>query len=188
METAKAIEEAVAQGTQQFIIDLRGNGGGNVHVGYELPEAMGVQVPMPMHGSIWRVSDLSRERMERLGTYIPPGIDRYDRIPDMTMENPNNVFVSVLTDTYSFSAATMIQDGGLGNVVGQPSANSPSAFMQTFPFTLPDSQIQLTISETWIMRPDINADQNTLWPDIMVPAEDALDAALEFLQNLDVSN
>jgi len=35
------------------------------------------------------------------------------------------------------------------------------------------------------LRPDANADQNTLMPDIVVPAEEALERAVEYLRGLE---
>jgi len=81
-----------------------------------------------------------------------------------------------------------VQDGGFGNIIGSPSSNSPTNFGDWGgSLDLPYSRTYVSfISFTRWLRPDEDADPVTLWPDIMVsPGEDALDAALEFLRNLE---
>jgi len=177
-ETAKAIQQARANGTRNFIVDLRGNGGGNSAAGQRLLRAMGMI--LPSFGVMRRTSDLA---MEQRGAFTAIAQ------PNTTSQNLQNAFVVVLTDIYTYSSATMmaswVQDGGLGTVVGEPSRNSPSSFGDMLVATLPDSGLSFAISYSKLLRPDANADQSTLWPDIMVPAEDALEAALEFLQNME---
>ena len=190
-EVVEAIETAIAYGTHKFIIDLRSNSGGNNFVGMRLIEATGASMPTP--GAIRRVSNLAAEQRRQWGIRFPDGVDRLEYIPDAeTAQNPNGVFLSVLTDALTFSSATDMatwaQDGNLGNVIGEPSVNAPSSFGDMIVYTLPTSRIPLRISYTKFLRPDASADQTTLWPDIMVPAEDALDVAIEFLQNLEVGN
>ncbi|MCL2396556.1 MAG: S41 family peptidase [Defluviitaleaceae bacterium] len=187
-ETVTAIEEAVANGTRHFIVDLRGNGGGDSRVGEHLLNAMGISVPH--FGQIRRASELSRRQAVGFDTFFPSGEEVFKTAPLMNAKNPNNVFVSVLTDTYTFSSATMmatwVQDGGLGNVIGQPSQNQPSPFGDMLTLVLPKPNLSLSISWTKFLRPNAHADQLTLWPDIMVPAEDALETAIEYIDNLEV--
>ncbi|MCL2376344.1 MAG: S41 family peptidase [Defluviitaleaceae bacterium] len=182
--TLAAIEEAVKSGVWKFIVDVRDNSGGFSDVAEDLLAAMGITPPSD--GMYRRTSEMS-------WWDVDDGVKYLYTPPNMEAANPNNVFISVLMNADSFSASTMfgawVQDGGLGNIIGQPSANAPSAFGAVPPpITLPLSRLNIGISTTRFLRPDINADQNTLWPDIIVPAEDALEVALEFLQSLEVSN
>ena len=177
---AELITEAVAQGTRNFIVDLRGNPGGDSTAGYRLLRAMGVRVPL--HGVIRRMSPLAAEQRgfdETTGTL--------EFAPNTFSRNPNDVFVSVLTDRYTFSSAMMmgvwVQDGGFGNIVGEPSSNAPSSFGDMLFFRLPYLDVYVPISFTRFLRPDVNADQDTLWPDILVPADEALEAAIEYMRS-----
>ena len=106
--------------------------------------------------------------------------------PSTSSVNANDVFVSILTNHGTYSSATMmaywVQDGGFGNVVGAPSANAPSAFGDMLLFYLPYTGLQARVSHARFMRPDANADQSVLWPDIMVDPADALEAAIEYLR------
>jgi hypothetical protein len=192
-EVADAIEQAVASGTRKFVVDLRGNGGGNSEAGRRLLAAMGITTPN--FGGTRRVSDLAQEQRGNPEYWDIESLDELAGQPSIhyapdaqCAANPQNVFVSVLTDTMSYSSsrmmATWVQDGGLGNIIGEPSSNSPSSFGDMLSATLPKSKLVCTVSYTRWLRPDANADQDTLWPDIMVPADDALDVALEYLRNL----
>ncbi|MCL1997423.1 MAG: S41 family peptidase [Turicibacter sp.] len=193
-ETAAAISQAVANGTRHFIIDLRGNGGGNGAAGERLLEAMGLDFSL---GSfVHRVNPLAANSVANGGhsRFDFPiwgllGVDYLTLEWDMPENgNPNNVFVSVLTDVYTYSSATWfawwVQDGGFGNIIGSPSRNSPNMFGNMVRLTLPYSELYLEASYGYFMRADVNADPHVLWPDIMVDPAYALEVAVEFLQEL----
>ncbi|MCL2360882.1 MAG: S41 family peptidase [Defluviitaleaceae bacterium] len=190
-ELVQAIEDAVAAGTQNFIIDLRGNGGGASVVGERILEAMGITVPR--YGSARRISRrmISYSGMFPLHILRWLGIDYLQIEPYIpTNNNTNNVFVSILTNSGTYSSATMmgvwVQDGGFGNVVGSASRNAPTSFGDILSFTLPYSGYIGRVSHVLWNRPDTNADQHTLMPDILVDPSDALEAALEFLRNMQI--
>ncbi|MCL2416071.1 MAG: hypothetical protein FWD01_04575, partial [Defluviitaleaceae bacterium] len=85
--------------------------------------------------------------------------------------------------------ATLVQDGGLGIVVGEPSANAPTFFNSWWGretrANLPHANLTIESTSARTMRPDTNADQQTLVPDIPVAAHLALEAALEFFEGLE---
>ena len=92
----------------------------------------------------------------------------------------------VLTDRTTFSSATMlgvwVQDGKLGTIVGQPSANAPTSYGDMLRIQLPLSNVTLPISYKKFLRPDADADPDTLHPDILTGFdEDALEVALKYL-------
>jgi len=184
-EVANAIRDAIDNGVTRFVVDLRGNGGGYSTAGGELLYAMGMT--LPTFGSVIRASDLAVARLSQFGIHFEEGADRLESLPNPeAASNPNNISLAILTDYYSFSSATMmaawVQDGNLGVVVGEPSSNSPSAFGNMMFYRLTTARFELALSNTRWLRPDADADQNVLWPDIPVPAADALTAALEHLR------
>jgi len=189
-EVVQSIEAAVANDTRKFIIDLRGNGGGSSAVGEQLLRAMGITIPQ--FGGIMRTNSLA---VEQFGLwYLRPlnffGIEYIRMAPSVaSSSNPNNVFVSVLTDTNTFSSATWmatwVQDGGFGNIIGSPSRNAPTSFGDTVWYTLPYSGIGGSTSFWQWLRPDENANPTVLMPDILVHPGEALEVALEYLRNLD---
>ena len=195
-KVAQYIEQAIDDGIRQFIVDLRGNPGGNSMVGYRLFQAMGIT--MPTNGVVRRFSPLMIDTATQYGLLTPfergfvsiasALADGMIGVPTTaTAANPNDVFVSVLTDNDSYSSATMMaywaQDGGFGNIIGTPSRNSPTAFGDMLTFTLPYSGLEVRVSHAQFLRPDPRADQTTLWPDILVDPADALDVALEYLRS-----
>jgi hypothetical protein len=201
-EVVREIRKAIRNGTRKFIIDVRGNPGGLALVIYRLTRAMGIRIPST--GWIMRLSDLTLEgksikQLEILSRLMTPirwitngGTvvnDTLVRQSSTKSRNRHNVFVSVLTDKTSFSASThlgfAIQDGGLGNVIGEPSSNAPNMFAQVLYFNLPVSRIRVGVSSRYSMRPDVNADPRMLHPDILVPADMALETAVEFLKGLE---
>ena len=188
-EAAASIAQAVADGISHFIVDLRYNGGGDSTAGSRLLSAMGLRIPQ--HGVVRRLSDefvaVPHFRDYRWHRMLGREYVRYE--PWIHEDaNPNNVFVSVLTNCNTYSSATMmgvwVQDGGFGNIIGSPSRNAPSTFGNWIgPVTLPYSGIAVGLSSSQFLRPDIDADPTTLWPDIMVDPAEALDVAIEYLRN-----
>lgn len=182
-QTVRSIEQARNSGIRNFIVDLRGNGGGSSMVGQVLLEAMGIY-RLPSFGAIRRFSPLAAEM--RHGRNFPSegySVSRPNpRGPDFT-----NTFVTILTDKNTYSSATMmatwVQDGNFGNIIGAPSRNAPSAFGDVLFFSLPYTGLGVSVSYVRWLRPDANADQYTLWPDIMVDPADALEVAIEYLRN-----
>ena len=189
-ETVKAIEQAVANGTRKFIVDLRGNGGGNSLAGQRLLEAMDITIPQ--FGAVRRISPLPIATHSHLWDMRLLSWFGYDYMrfnPSVVSNsNPNDVFVSVLTDVESYSSANMmatwVQDGGFGNIIGSPSRQAPTNFGDVIWYSLPHSGIWTNVSFTHWLRPDAQADQTTLWPDIIVDPVNALEVAVEYLRNL----
>jgi len=184
-EVAEAIQTAIDAGITRFIVDLRGNGGGNSAAGAELLMAMGMS--LPSFGSLRRASQLAIDQRTQFGVSFSEDADRLEHAPNPnTAANPLGIQLAVLMDNASFSSSTMmatwVQDGSMGVIVGEPSSNAPSAFGDMLTYTLPTSGFNLQLSYTRFMRPDATADQNVLWPDIAVPASQALEAALEYLR------
>ncbi|MGE5579451.1 MAG: S41 family peptidase [Bacillota bacterium] len=177
--TAKAIRRARGEGTTKFIIDVRGNSGGNSMVGEQLLAAMGMKPPS--YGCYICSSELSR----KLRGPASQKVAYFEPDPSTAKKN-DDIELVVLTDRITFSSATMlgvwVQDGDLGIIVGQPSSNAPTAYGDMLRVRLPISDINLQISYKKFLRPDVNADQDTLQPDILTEfGEDALEVALEYL-------
>jgi len=198
-ETAARIEQAIENGLRKFIVDLRDNGGGDSRAGQRLLEAMGIRIPS--NGVIRSFSPSTIDAWRGHGMisgpfYIFPMLraltlfaDGIKSEPCTCSVNANEVFVSILTNSKTYSSAKMmaswVQDGGFGNIVGAPSRNAPSAFGNMQVFNLPYTGLQARVSEARFLRPDAKADQSVLWPDIMVDPAYALEAAIAYLRVLE---
>ena len=196
-ETARHIEQAMDDGIRKFIVDLRGNGGGNSMAGAWLLQPMGITVPSsgivrrfsPLMVELGVQHDLISPLEKAVISIVTLFADGMISTPNHgTASNPNNVYVIALTDNDTYSSATMmaywVQDGGLGSIIGAPSRNAPSAFGDMLTFMLPYSGLEVRVSHAQFLRPDAAADQSILWPDIIVDPADALDVAIEHLRAL----
>lgn len=205
--TASQVEDALKAGIRKFIIDLRGNVGGIAGVGHKLLKAMGIKVPK--FGVVERISGSTALLYFLLypllrpwpGLFIGPlyGLFVFPFRLLLTkgfktepcvkkVKNPNNVFVSALTDENTYSSAMMlatwVQDGNFGNVIGSPSSNSPSCFGDMTFYYLKTSKIMGGLSRKYFKRPEVTADPTTLKPDIEIDPKSAMGAALEYLRNM----
>ena len=138
---------------------------------------MGMRVPS--YGAVRRNSPLAAKQR---GYGRKDGFVEHSRSLDGVKRNPN-ISLIVLVNDGTFSSATMlavwVQDGKLGRVVGYPSANAPTSFGDILTYTLPRTGVEVVMSHKQFQRPDANADQTTLTPDVLVPyGEDALPVAL----------
>ncbi|MCL2404004.1 MAG: S41 family peptidase [Defluviitaleaceae bacterium] len=182
-DTCEEIKKAIKNGIKKFIVDVRGNSGGNSNVGEALLSAMGMKAPQ--YGMYEVVSDYV---IGRWGGEKPENGTRYHAPnPGCAVIN-ENIQLVVLNDHDTFSSATMfsvwVQDGKLGTIIGSPSINSPNSYGEMMWFMLPLSGQGFPISRKKFLRPDTNADANVLWPDVLLEShEDAMEQALEFLSD-----
>jgi len=195
-ETAEleiAIERAIDDGIREFILDIRDMPGGLTEVFRGLYTAMGLTLPWT--GEIVGVSEMDYSLLDALLSMprfshleISDVIDRGYKysIPSTETANLYDVTVAVLTSNRTFSAgvyaASIIADSGFGIVVGEPSATSPSGYGLGYELVLPTSNLVVRITTSLFFRPDVNADQRVLWPDIIVNEQEALNVALHYLQ------
>ena len=84
----------------------------------------------------------------------------------------------------SVTFGALVQDLGIGNVIGQPSVDAPSSFRGPHRLRLPQSGFTVPWLHVYTPRPNREAPRNILLPDIIVPADEALEVALEFLREL----
>jgi len=194
-ELIQVIRGAMDDGARKFIIDLRNNPGGFTFFAHELLLAMGMVVPVP--GNYIRIGEQIRPFVEEhLRASFSP--IRYEELldegivfspPHTNPENPYGVFIVVLVNRYSFSAAPMfagyIVDSGFGVVIGEPPSSGPAVSGTVLNIDLPLSGIRIRSTYTSLNRIDLEADPQVLWPDIWVNEWEALDVALELLADLD---
>ncbi len=173
------LKKALESGVTKIIIDVTNNRGGNSKACTRLLNAMGMTPPS--YGCFIRYSELAHENRG-----VPSeGFEKYD--PDKTQAKRNEkINLVVLTNERTYSSATMIavfvKDGGLGTIIGTPSSNSPSAYGDILYYQLPVSKINVAISYKRFLRPDTNADQRILIPDIVTEYNaDILQTAMDYL-------
>jgi hypothetical protein len=176
----RQLKIALRGGISKVIIDARDNPGGNSNACEKILNTMGMRVPS--YGVVRRNSPLANAQR---GYGRKDGFVENRRSLTGAKQNPN-VSLIVLVNDGTFSSATMlavwVQDGKLGRVVGYPSANAPTSYGDILNYTLPRTGIEVVISHKQFQRPDADANQTTLTPDVLVPyGEDALSIALALL-------
>ncbi len=183
--TCNALKDALSNGVTKVVYDVRSNKGGNSAACYSILESMGM-IP-PTMGSIIRISELAKETYPSMyGTYRgTPTI--IGSTGSMIISKKNDeVKLIVLSDETTYSSANklcvMVQDGKLGQIIGQGSSNSPSAYGDVLYFKLPNTALEGQVSHKHFTRADSTADQKQLRPDVELPyGTDALEVALEML-------
>lgn len=179
-KTIDNLKHAVGSGVTRVIMDVRNNPGGDSTACEKLLAAIGMQPPK--YGVYARESLLA---MKQRGIFSCGANAK----PDLSTAKTNShISLAVLTNEFTFSSATMLaafaQDGKLGKVIGYPSANSPSCYGDVLSFQLRNSGIKGQVSYKRWLRPNANADQHMLHPDILVPiGGDALQTAINFLDH-----
>lgn len=178
-KTIDSIKQAADSGVTRVIIDVRNNPGGDSTACEKLLAAIGMQPPG--YGMYVRKSPLAvaqRNVTVDWNANIKPDLSKAKANPQISLV--------VLTNEFTYSSATMLavwaQDGKLGTVIGYPSANSPSCYGDVLSFQLKNGGIKGQVSFKRWLRPDTNADQHMLHPDILVPiGGDALQTAINYL-------
>ncbi len=176
----RQLKTALRAGISRVIVDARDNPGGNSNACEKILNTMGMRVPS--YGVVRRNSPLAAKQR---GYGKKDGVVEHSRSLDGAKQNPD-VSLIVLVNDGTFSSATMlavwVQDGKLGSVVGYPSANAPTSFGDILNYTLPRTGVEVIMSHKQFQRPDADANQTTLTPDVLVPyGEDALTTALALL-------
>ncbi len=94
--------------------------------------------------------------------------------------------IYVLTSNYTFSSAmdfaTVIQDNGIGKVIGETPGNMPTAYGDKLGFQLPESKLVLSVSYKKFYRVDINKSIEPLIPDYATDAETAEEKLVEYIK------
>ena len=78
--------------------------------------------------------------------------------------------------------ATVIQDNGIGKVIGETPGNMPTAYGDKRGFQLPESKLVLSVSYKKFYRVDINKSIEPLIPDYTVEADKALEKLVEYIK------
>ena len=182
--TVTQLKNAIAAGTNKVIIDVRDNPGGSSNACEALLAVMSMRIPQ--YGVYVRYSALAKAQRGFFTTFFATLFPT--RPNPGTAKTNSRITLAVLTNENSFSSATMlgvwVQDGKLGKVIGQPSANSPNSYGDALDYQLNNSHIWGSVSFKRWMRPDAKADPKTLQPDVPVPAGgDVLQAALTYMDN-----
>lgn len=154
-------------------VDLRSNGGGTTEVINEFLRYINISDYKLFGGTDIRIGG-------NLISY------RDEITPNKPVDNAFDGRVYVLTSQYTFSSAmdfaTVIQDNGIGKVIGETPGNMPTAYGDKRGFQLPESKLVLSVSYKKFYRVDIDKSEEPLIPDCTVNADDALEKLVEYIK------
>ena len=154
-------------------VDLRSNGGGTTEVINEFLRYINIS-------DYKLVGGMDIRNGGKLISY------RDEITPNKPVDNAFDGRVYVLTSQYTFSSAmdfaTVIQDNGIGKVIGEIPGNMPTAYGDKRGFQLPESKLVLSVSYKKFYRVDINKSEEPLIPDCTVNADEALEKLVEYIK------
>lgn len=154
-------------------VDLRSNGGGTTEVINEFLRYINISDYKLFGGTDIRIGG-------NLISY------RDEITPNKHVEDAFDGKVYVLTSNYTFSSAmdfaTVIQDNGIGKVIGETPGNMPTAYGDKLGFQLPESKLVLSVSYKKFYRVDINKSIEPLIPDYAADAETAEKKLVEYIK------
>ena len=168
---AKMFEEIREKGIQNVCVDLRSNGGGSSLVANEFIKYLDVDAYKEWGCEL------------RVGPLLIPMGGRTVKNPKKSPVFTGNVYVLTGVRTYSSAMdfAMLIQDNGIGKLVGQPCGNLPGSCGQVTSFVLPKTGFYFQTSTTKWYRVDPSKNQEPLIPDLVCPEEKALEVLLDNL-------
>ncbi|MBI6875227.1 S41 family peptidase [Clostridium aciditolerans] len=172
------LKEGISNNVKNVIVDVRDNQGGTYQACDMILDVL--KIKTGHFGAIIRFSPLAQEQH---GFLRKSGYMAYDRSNEVVKNKDINLYV--ITNEESFSSAqllaTLVKDGNLGTIVGQPSSNMPSSFGDVLKFQLDNSKLEVHTSFKKWARPDKSKDsERVLQPDIEVEyPEDPLDKVLK---------
>lgn len=174
-----------------LIIDVRNNSGGNSQVGdvllryispvpFDQIDKMLVKVT-PTTAKL--MGDASMTPMLRFHTSNPADYTK----PRTTEEGHYDGNVYLLTSNKTFSSAGLFawtfKECGVGKVIGEETGGMGVHFGDILGYELPVSKLFCSVSYKcfWQMNADENNNHGTI-PDVAVPADEALDAAMKLIK------
>lgn len=154
-------------------VDLRSNGGGTTEVINEFLRYINISDYKLFGGTDIRIGG-------NLISY------RDEITPNKPVDNAFDGRVYALTSNYTFSSAmdfaTVIQDNGIGKVIGETPGNMPTAYGDKLGFQLPESKLLLGVSYKKFYRVDIDKSEEPLIPDCTVSTDEALEKLVEYIK------
>lgn len=158
---------------ENIAVDLRNNGGGTTEVINEFLRYINIS-DYKLFGGV---------DIRNGGSLVSY---RDEIIPNKHVDNAFDGKVYVLTSNYTFSSAmdfaTVIQDNGIGKVIGETPGNMPTAYGDKLGFQLPESKLMLSVSYKKFYRVDIDKSIEPLIPDYTVEADKALEKLVEYIK------
>ncbi|MBR5114826.1 MAG: hypothetical protein IK101_05970 [Oscillospiraceae bacterium] len=161
-----------AAGCDSIIVDLRSNGGGSSLCADEFIRYLDADgyYGWPSH--------------VRIGNILIKNKKGFTRNKKLGAGFSGDLYV--LTDTRTFSAAMdfamLIEDNGLGTLIGEAPGNLPDSYGDTLSFTAPNSGLRFSVSYKRWFRIDETKAGRPIEPDVPCACAEAMDKAYELIE------
>lgn len=168
--------EARKKNIRHVAVDLRGNGGGNSLVINEFLRYIDVDSYYSYGGVDVRIGPfLLHNRAEK-----------EENKPYEELLFSGKVYALTLINTFSAALdfATVIQDNGIGQVIGEVPGGMPASYGDSLRFRLPNSDLLVNVSYKYFNRPNGEKSSMPLIPDHAADREDAEDRLRELIASL----
>ncbi|MBR3102834.1 MAG: hypothetical protein IKH46_03340 [Lachnospiraceae bacterium] len=166
---AEMFREVEEKGIRNVVVDLRNNGGGSSLVADEFISYLDTET-YKTWASEWRFHYFILPIAQSVET---------NRQKDPVFDGNVYVMTSVVSYSAAMDFAMLIQDNGLGTIVGEPCGNLPASYGDVVQYRLPNSGIYMQVSMKGWHRVDTSKEGLPLLPDIDCPAEEALEKVTE---------
>ncbi len=168
-------DEVYAKGVDTIVVDLRNNGGGSSYVAERFISYLDV----PSYRS-WR----SEVRYNFLMIPFKASVDK-NHIKGEGFSGDVYVLTSVSSYSAAMDFAMLIQDNGLGTIVGEACGNLPHSYGDVVCFSLPNSGLYMQVSRKAWHRVDESKEYLPIIPDIECDPKEALEAVKEHIGQAD---
>jgi C-terminal processing protease CtpA/Prc len=208
-----AFKELKSKGIRKLIIDVRNNGGGNSEMAKHIASYLTDKPVYSFRKILWKSSQQMRDFVlddAENNTHGWYEREAYDKLMSVNLgecykwdceENENPVKskltfkgkVYVLSNNMTFSTTTdflaMVRDFGLGTIIGTESGGLPNCYGDSYGFNLPHTNLHVSVSHKFFIRPSGNEKDNDITPDIVISQTDEdrksnIDTVLEYAKAL----
>ncbi len=165
-------EKVQASACDSIIVDLRGNGGGSSLCANEFIRHLDADgyYGWPSH--------------VRIGNMLIKNKKGFNQNKKLGAGFSGDLYV--LTDTRTYSAAMdfamLIEDNGLGTLIGEASGNLPDSYGDTLSFAAPNSGLRFSVSYKRRFRIDETKSGQPIEPDVPCQSAEAMNKAYELIE------
>ena len=185
------IKNAISNGINKFIIDIRNNLGGTADANERILDALNIE--SATNGAIIRLSNNIKRQFKSSYNFDDISEDKINYVfykPKLKSAKKNdNIKLVLLTSKYTYSSAMQlaleISDGNLGLVIGEIPSNAPCCFGDMYYSETPRLKLPFKVSHKYFLRPNLKKGFNNFIPNIEIDGKRALNKAVFYLKNID---
>lgn len=197
-----AFAKILEAGTEDLVIDLRNNSGGDnsfsdamiawfADAPFRFPSRFMLKASAETKAWYAKLQQednfkpdailarlIAEEQAHANGTRYPFEIAMVEPRPEPRYHGRVHVLVNRHSYSNAASAAALIQDYGFGRIYGEETADVPTTYASVLYFDLPNSGITVTYPKSYIVRPNGDERVRGVVPDVVIDATPSADDAV----------